>query len=70
VPRGRESDLVTELQYSPYFDAPVEVGQAMGVASLSLDGQPIVDVPLIAMSAIKPGGWWKRFSDSIKRRFD
>lgn len=69
VPKGRESDVVTELQYSPYFEAPIKVGQAMGVASLSLDGQPIADVPLIAMSAIKSGGWWKRFSDSVRLRF-
>ena len=69
VPKGRESEVVTELQYSPYFEAPIEVGQAMGVVSLSLDGNPIADVPLIAMSAIKEGGWWKRFSDSIRLRF-
>ena len=69
VPKGRESDVVTDLQFSPHFEAPIEVGQAMGVASLSLDGKVIVDVQLIATSAIKPGGWWKRFTDSIRLRF-
>lgn len=65
VPSGREGDVETDLRYSPYFEAPIEVGQAMGVASLSLDGKPLMDVPLISMSAIKKGGWWKRFSDAV-----
>ena len=69
VPSGRESDVETQLQFSPYFEAPIAVGQAMGVATLSLDGEILSEVPLIAMSAIKQGGWWKRFSDSVKLRF-
>lgn len=69
VPKGRESDIVTELQFSPYFEAPVKLGQPMGVASLSLDGQSLIDVPLVAMSEIKEGSLWKRFIDTIKLRF-
>ena len=69
VPDGRESDVVTQLQYSPYFEAPVMAGQPMGIASLSLDGEIIADVPLIATSTIKQGSWWKRLKDSIALRF-
>lgn len=69
VPAGREKDILTELQYSPYFEAPIEIGQAMGVASLSLDGKSLIDVPLVAMSSIRQGGLWKRFSDSLKLRW-
>jgi len=69
VPKGRESDVVTELQYSPYFQAPIEIGQAMGVAALLLDGETIAEVPLVATSAIKKGSWWKRFVDDLKLRF-
>jgi len=69
VPEGRESDIVTELKYSPYFQAPISAGQPMGVASLSLEGENIADVPLIATSTIKQGSWWKRLVDSIELRF-
>jgi len=69
VPSGREADVVTDLRYSPYFEAPIDIGQAMGVASLSLDGKTLMDVPLISMSAIKKGGWWKQLSDSVKLWF-
>lgn len=69
IPVGREGDVVTKLQYSPYFEAPISVGQAMGLATLTLDGQVLAEVPLISMSAIKQGGLWKRLSDSIKLRW-
>ena len=69
IPKGRESDLVTNLQFSPYFEAPIEVGQAMGVANISLDGEVLANVPLVATSTIKPGGLWKRFTDSIRLKF-
>lgn len=69
VPVGRETDVVTELKYSPYFEAPISAGQPMGIASLSLEGQNIIDVKLIATSTIKEGSWWKRMLDSIALRF-
>lgn len=69
VPAGRADDVQVQLRYSPYFQAPIEIGQAMGLASLSLDGKVLTEVPLIAMSTISEGGWWKRLSDSIKLRW-
>lgn len=69
VPTGREADVTTELLLSPYYTAPIEVGQRMGVATLSLDSKPIADVPLIAMSTIKEGGLWKQFTDGIRLRW-
>lgn len=66
VPAGREDDVQTELQLSPFYRAPIEVGQAMGVATLTLDGKVLADVPLVAMSTIKAGSWWKRLVDGAK----
>lgn len=66
VPVGREQDVVSEFRVSPYYRAPIEIGQAMGVVSLSLDNKLLADVPLISMSTIKEGGWWDRLVDSIR----
>jgi len=66
VPRGRKNDVSIDLKVSPYYTAPIEVGQAVGLASLSLDGKSLIDVPLVAMSSIKEGGLWKRFKDSVR----
>jgi D-alanyl-D-alanine carboxypeptidase (penicillin-binding protein 5/6) len=69
VPAGRGDDVEMDLQYSPYFEAPISVGQSMGLVTLTLDGNHLADVPLVSMSAIKRGGVWKRFTDSIKLRW-
>ncbi len=68
VPKGRQAEIVTTLHHSPYFEAPIEVGQPMGLAQLTLDGDTLIEVPLIATSQINAAGWWKRFVDSIKLR--
>lgn len=69
VPKGREKDVQVALQHSPYFEAPISIGQSMGIASLSLDGKLLVEMPLVATSAITRAGWWKRMIDSIKLSF-
>ena len=69
VPAGRSEDVIMDLQYSPHFEAPISVGQSMGLVTLTLDGKHLTDVPLISMSAIKRGSVWKRFADSIKLRW-
>lgn len=66
LPRGKEADLQIDMQISPYYEAPIQAGQSMGVASLSLDGQNLADIPLVAMSSIQQGGIFKRMSDSVR----
>lgn len=66
VPKGREKELVTTLQHSPHFEAPISLSQSMGLASLSLDGVVLAEAPLVATSAIDNAGWWKRLVDSVK----
>lgn len=70
VPVGREQDVVSEIRLSPYYRAPIEIGQAMGVVSLSLDNKLLADVPLISMSTIKEGGWWDRLVDSVRLKIN
>lgn len=66
VAKGRKADIKVILHHSPYFEAPIEIGQPMGLAQLSLDGKTLAEVPLVATSEIKLAGWWKRLLDSIK----
>ncbi len=65
VPLGREDDVRIEFQISPYYEAPIEVGQSVGLASVSLDGQLLTEVPLVAMSSIEEGGLWQKMQDSV-----
>ena len=66
VPKGRKEDVQIDLRISPYYEAPIDVGQSVGVASVSLDGQLLTDVPLVAMSAIAEGSLWRRAKDSVR----
>lgn len=69
VPRGREGDVVVDLQYNPYYEAPITVGQAMGVARLSLDVKFLAEVPIIAMSTINASGLWTRVTDGVSLKW-
>ena len=66
VPKGRQKDLQIDLRISPYYEAPIKVGQSVGVASVLLDGELLLDVPLVAMSSIEDGGFWRRTKDSVR----
>lgn len=66
LPVGTADDINTELQISPYYEAPIAFGQPMGVASVTLQDQHLVDVPLVSMSDIDQGGLWLRLLDSFK----
>ena len=69
VPQGRAGDIQQVVEYPPYLEAPIQAGEAAGSVSLTLDGREIYSTPLVAMSPIKQGGWWKGFVDSIKLRW-
>lgn len=69
VPTGRESDIQQSIEHSPYLEAPIQAGAAVGSVRLTLDGREIFSTPLVAMSTIKEAGWWKGFTDSIKLRW-
>ncbi|MBX2846925.1 MAG: D-alanyl-D-alanine carboxypeptidase [Acidiferrobacterales bacterium] len=66
VPKGRGDDIQVDLRVSPYYEAPIEVGQSVGVASILLDGNLLTDIPLVAMSSIEKGGLWRQAKDSVR----
>lgn len=67
VPQGRVKDLEIRIQMAPEFEAPIQLKQSMGLARLYLDGQLLKDVPLVAMSEIPEGGFFKQVFDALKR---
>lgn len=66
VPTGKEKAIKVDYQLSPYYEAPITMGQKMGVATISLAGKDVLSVPLVAMNEVQQGGFWKRLSDRIK----
>jgi len=45
--------------------APIAKGQAIGVLRLSLDGEVLVERPLVALEDVPEGGFFKRMSDDF-----
>jgi D-alanyl-D-alanine carboxypeptidase (penicillin-binding protein 5/6) len=45
IPRGRRESLLAETEVDALIQAPVEVGGKLGVLHLSLDGEPLWQVP-------------------------
>ena len=50
--------------------APVEQGQQVGLVSITLDGTPLKEVPLIALESVDTGSVFSRMFDTIHLWFN
>ena len=69
LPRGVFDKLDTRIVVDDTILAPVEAGQQLGVVNISLDGETIVERPLVALAEVPKGGLWRRMSDYVKLWF-
>jgi D-alanyl-D-alanine carboxypeptidase (penicillin-binding protein 5/6) len=65
VPRGRYGELKPSMDVPRQLVAPIAKGQAIGVLRLSLDGEVLVERPLVALEDVPEGGFFKRMSDDF-----
>jgi len=65
IPRGSEEDLVAEMHIDEVIKAPVQLGQELGNFTISLNGEQLVDVPLVALQAVEEAGFFARLWDSL-----
>ncbi len=65
VPRGRYNDLKPSIDVPKTLEAPFTAGQAVGTLKVMLDNQVVAQAPLVAMSAVEEGGFFKRLWDSF-----
>ena len=69
LPQESFESLNAEMQVNEYVRAPMQIGQPLGRAVLTLDEQVISDVPLLALQNVEKGGIFKRMRHSIQRFF-
>lgn len=69
IPRGSKSSLESVVDVDNVIKAPIETGQELGRVKVSLDGEVIVDEPILALEGIEEGGFFKRIWDAIKLFF-
>jgi serine-type D-Ala-D-Ala carboxypeptidase (penicillin-binding protein 5/6) len=65
IPRGRYADMKANMQLPAELVAPFAAGAEVGKVSLSLDDQPVAEVPLVALAELPEGGFFKRASDGF-----
>lgn len=69
IPRGSKSSLESVVDVDNVIKAPVETGQELGRVRVTLDGEVIVDEPVLALKGVPEGGFFKRVWDAIKLFF-
>ncbi|MGI1679128.1 MAG: D-alanyl-D-alanine carboxypeptidase [Cellvibrionaceae bacterium] len=66
IPRGVEENLNAQMHLGTILEAPVKAGQELGRVTVDLNGEKILDVPLVAKQAVEQAGFFARLIDSIK----
>ena len=69
VPRGQYQNLKVETSLPPQLSAPVKQGDTVGQLVINLNDQVVIEKPLIALSTIDEGSFFKKLLDRIKQFF-
>lgn len=69
LPRGQQESLEVLLDLPRNIQAPVSVGDAIGSVTVSLEGDVVAEVPLVALHAVEQGSFFKRLWHSILQFF-
>ncbi|MES9930365.1 MAG: serine-type D-Ala-D-Ala carboxypeptidase, partial [Candidatus Thiodiazotropha sp. 6PDIVS] len=64
IPRHQYKNLDANLEIEPKIMAPVEEGQSLGKVVVTLNGEPVTSVTLIALKTIPQGNLWQQIKDS------
>lgn len=69
IPRGTQGDIQAHMNIDETIKAPIKQGQELGNIVVELNGETLVDIPLVAKQAVEEAGFFARLWDSIKLLF-
>jgi D-alanyl-D-alanine carboxypeptidase (penicillin-binding protein 5/6) len=69
LPKGREQSLQAKMHINEIIKAPIAVGQELGNLTVELDGQLLVNTPIVALQAVEEAGFFARLLDNLKLFF-
>jgi len=69
IPRGSRNDLESTVDLDSVIKAPIKVGDELGRVKVSYNGDVLVDQPVLALTEVPEGGFFKRIWDAIKLFF-
>ena len=67
IPRGKYESLAAVMDLSTDLVAPLQPQAAVGAVRVSLDGEPVSDVPLVLLHEVAQAGFLARVKDEITR---
>jgi D-alanyl-D-alanine carboxypeptidase (penicillin-binding protein 5/6) len=70
VPRGSLPRIQAGVQAPKDLIAPVEPAAEIGRLQLTLDGQPLTEAPLVALTPIAEGSLWRQATDTVLLWFE
>jgi len=65
IPRGAYKDLDASMDIDNNIEAPIAQGQQLGVVNVSLDGELLESVPLVALQPVERGNLFRIAKDYI-----
>lgn len=65
IPKGEMDKIKTQFTIDPVIKAPIAAGTTYGQVNLSLNGETLADLPLVALEPVAKGGLLKRIIDYI-----
>jgi len=70
IPRGRYDELDASTKTNPLIEAPVSLGRTLGRLTITLDGEEMVSVPLVALQEVEESGFIGSMVDSVLMLFE
>ena len=68
--RGASARVQSQIAVPPKLIAPIAAGQVIGSVKLSVDGQPLAELPLKALTAVPEAGFFGRMADGVRLWFN
>ncbi len=67
VPRGRYDDLRAVVDIPDDIEAPIAVGDTLGVVRVTLDDETLIERSLLAQAGVPEAGFFSRRGDDLER---
>jgi D-alanyl-D-alanine carboxypeptidase (penicillin-binding protein 5/6) len=65
VPRGSEDKLVAKASVDNFIEAPVSINQELGSVIITLEGETLLNAPLVSLKAVEEAGLFSRIYDGV-----
>jgi D-alanyl-D-alanine carboxypeptidase (penicillin-binding protein 5/6) len=70
IPRGRYDELEATMDLENQLVAPIESDQAIGLVTVSLEGEPPIERDLFPLESVPEGNLWQRLKDEVLLWFE